>query len=184
MSDTEEEFDSLAFITKFDQDALGEQEIIVGFQNLIDSGIAWRIEGRYGRFAQQLINDGKCKAKKKDQPPSPAVGEVVISTEANHTIGPYERVKRDSVRLVHGDAYRLILYGAYNARGLVGAEHNGIAVLQESPPAVIADKVACDDTGTQTPTAAQIAQYEEMRTCDDEKFRAIVNATERLRKVI
>ena len=184
MSAKDEEFDLLAFIMQFDGDELGEEEIIAGFQKLIDSGMAWRIEGRYGRFAQLLINDGKCKAKKKEQPPSPAVGEVVISTEPNHTIGPYERVKRDSVRLVHGDAYRLILYGAYNARGLVGAEHNGIAVLQESPPAVIADKVACDDTGIETPTAVQIAQYEQMRTCDDEKFRAIVNATDRLRKVI
>uniref|UniRef100_A0A6H1ZRQ1 DUF7417 domain-containing protein n=1 Tax=viral metagenome TaxID=1070528 RepID=A0A6H1ZRQ1_9ZZZZ len=43
-----------------------KEEIIDFFQELIDSGQAWTLQGSYGRTAQELINTGRCHSKKED----------------------------------------------------------------------------------------------------------------------
>jgi hypothetical protein len=35
-------------------------EAVQFFQELIDSGLAWRLQGSYGRTAMNLIHDGIC----------------------------------------------------------------------------------------------------------------------------
>ena len=55
--------DALDFIMRFESGELeSEQELIDGFQELIDSGMAWKLQGHYGRFAQGLIDAGQCHA--------------------------------------------------------------------------------------------------------------------------
>ena len=48
----------------FDYEAglLDLDEMIELFQGLIDNGMAWRLQGHYGRTAQRLIEDGLCYA--------------------------------------------------------------------------------------------------------------------------
>jgi hypothetical protein len=40
-----------------------ENEFIKAWQFLIDSGMAWSLQGRFGRIAEQLIEEGICHAK-------------------------------------------------------------------------------------------------------------------------
>lgn len=52
--------DTLDNIMAYEQGELGEDEIIALFQDLIDSGVAWSLQGSYGRTAAALIEAGYC----------------------------------------------------------------------------------------------------------------------------
>lgn len=56
-------FDAVSFIMAFEDGELGEDEVIAGFQELINSGLVWQLEGFYGRTAVALIESGKCIAR-------------------------------------------------------------------------------------------------------------------------
>ena len=43
---------------------MDEDETVSLFQELIDSRLAWQLQGCYGRMAQRLIEDGLCRPKK------------------------------------------------------------------------------------------------------------------------
>ncbi len=58
-----EPFDSLNFIMAYEGGELDDERTIEGFQHLIDSGMAWSLQGHYGRTAQSLIDAGHCKRK-------------------------------------------------------------------------------------------------------------------------
>ena len=47
-------------ILAFEQGEMEDTEMIIFFQDLIDTGIAWELQGRYGRTARDLINAGYC----------------------------------------------------------------------------------------------------------------------------
>ena len=48
-------------IMAFESGELDEGDIIELFQELIDSGLAWQLQGSYGRMAQNLIEAGYCQ---------------------------------------------------------------------------------------------------------------------------
>jgi hypothetical protein len=59
----DKKFDEVGFFIAYEQGDLGEEEVIEGFQHLIDSGLVWRLQGSYGRMATALIGSGLCHRK-------------------------------------------------------------------------------------------------------------------------
>jgi hypothetical protein len=45
-------------IIDYEQGNLSEKKTIKMFQNLVNSGKAWKLQGHYGRTAQALIDNG------------------------------------------------------------------------------------------------------------------------------
>lgn len=50
--------DLLDRIVRYESGALTEEEMIELFQYLVDTGIAWNLQGHYGRTAAALIDAG------------------------------------------------------------------------------------------------------------------------------
>ena len=48
-------------LTEHEQGNLDESETINLFQHLIDSGLVWKLQGHYGRFANELLQAGYIK---------------------------------------------------------------------------------------------------------------------------
>lgn len=53
-------FDTLGFIMALESGDVTDVELTEGMQHLIDSGLAWSLQGSYGRLATQLIDMGVC----------------------------------------------------------------------------------------------------------------------------
>jgi len=53
--------DQVDKIIAFEQGNLDEDGIIQLFQELIDSGLVWQLQGSYGRMARNLIEAGYCE---------------------------------------------------------------------------------------------------------------------------
>ena len=43
-------------------EADSEEEVLEAWQTLIDTGLAWQLQGSFGRTAQSLIEQGVCHA--------------------------------------------------------------------------------------------------------------------------
>lgn len=50
-------------IMAYEDGQLDEQEIIELFQELVNSGMAWTLQGHYGRMAMNLISAGLVERK-------------------------------------------------------------------------------------------------------------------------
>lgn len=62
---------SIDDIMRYEQGDMTQKEMVKFFQELIDSGMAWRLQGHYGRTAKALIENGHCKLTKNGLPPLP-----------------------------------------------------------------------------------------------------------------
>jgi hypothetical protein len=47
-------------IMSYENGEMEEEEMIEFFQSLINSGMAWTLQGSYGRMAMRLVEDGFC----------------------------------------------------------------------------------------------------------------------------
>lgn len=50
--------DLISKLIKFEEGQMEEQETLDFFQDLINTGMAWRLQGYYGRMAAHLIDQG------------------------------------------------------------------------------------------------------------------------------
>jgi len=98
-------------------------------------------------------------------------------------VKPYTFVVRDEMLAFGPGNYRILLYRAFDALGVIGTEYNGIVVLDETKRAVIVDDVARCDSGYSVPTMEQDILWSWLLKMDWETFRAWVNnqSPERLR---
>lgn len=53
-------------IIQYEEDNMSEEDTIEFFQELIDSGLAWELQGHYGRTAHRLIDAGLCHLAKEN----------------------------------------------------------------------------------------------------------------------
>jgi len=56
-------FDQVGQIMAYEDGQLDEESMIELFQHLINNGLAWSLQGHYGRTAQALIEAGHCTAR-------------------------------------------------------------------------------------------------------------------------
>ena len=50
--------DVLDKIMAFEQGEMSSDEVLAFFAELIKTGLAWKLQGMYGRLAKQMIDDG------------------------------------------------------------------------------------------------------------------------------
>jgi len=53
-------FNQVDFIMDYEAGELEAEQIIDGFQQLINTGVVWNLQGSYGRMATDLIEAGHC----------------------------------------------------------------------------------------------------------------------------
>lgn len=51
---------NIELIMKYEQGEMDQDEMVEMFQGLIDSGMAFKLQGHYGRTAMALIEAGYC----------------------------------------------------------------------------------------------------------------------------
>jgi hypothetical protein len=56
-------YDQVGAIIAYEAGELDDEATIELFQHLIDNGLAWSLQGHYGRTAPALINAGHCHRK-------------------------------------------------------------------------------------------------------------------------
>lgn len=50
--------DVLAQLIRYENDELNNEQVVALFQELVDTGLAWTLQGSYGRAAAVLIQQG------------------------------------------------------------------------------------------------------------------------------
>lgn len=97
------------------------------------------------------------------------------------SVGQYEMVSRDATKTCCGRRLRIVLYGAYNAMGLIGPEMNGIAILDEDARCVVLDGHYQEDTGYFGASRRQIIEYSRLMEMSEEELEEFIENHPRTR---
>lgn len=100
------------------------------------------------------------------------------------SVGQYTMVHSDETLKFGKRSFRVIVYGAYNAYGLIGTENNGIAVLDEDRMQVVLDGHCPQDTGAYGPSDEQMVEWRRICKMDASEFMEFCNSHPRLRDLI
>lgn len=57
------QMDLVQNIVRYEGGEMDEEEAIAFFQGLVDTGVAWQLQGHYGRTAKHLIEAGLVRLK-------------------------------------------------------------------------------------------------------------------------
>lgn len=101
------------------------------------------------------------------------------SIQGYPSVGPYTWITFDQKRTFEesGRTFRIIVYGAFNAYGLIGSEHNGVAVLDEDQMQVLCDDIAKDISGYFGPSDRQWGTAEWLtEKATWEEFQSLINS--------
>jgi hypothetical protein len=106
------------------------------------------------------------------------------------TIHRYEYVTHDkTVSYENGQKLRFIIYGAYNAFGLIGTELNGIAILDENRMSVVCDEInklpswAYNPSNLQTPKQL-VNEFKKLTSMSWQEIQKFINSHPRSRYTI
>jgi hypothetical protein len=56
--------DLLTRLKKYESEEMSDKEQVELFQELIDTGVCWQLQGHYGRKAKEMISAGHCTVRR------------------------------------------------------------------------------------------------------------------------
>ena len=100
-------------------------------------------------------------------------------------LGPYVGVQGKYVKkFKNGLSFRIAIYGAYDAYGLIGSEKNGILILDENKMQVLCDEICIADSGYFGATQTQRAMLFDIKMMKWKAFQNMINNHKRSRYTI
>ena len=107
---------------------------------------------------------------------------MTVGAIGEKQVGPFMGVSFDKVKKFrNGRAFRILVYQAYNAFGLIGSECNGVAILDENKKSVVCDEIEKQSTGYFGASERQMKVAATIASMDWVQFRIFVNDCPRLR---
>jgi len=94
---------------------------------------------------------------------------------------PYMGVEHETKITYSKRTFHVFTYQAYNALGLIGSEHNGVAICDVDQRKVLCDEIAKESTGYFGTSKAQVAEFARIIGMNWEAFRAFINSHPRAR---
>jgi hypothetical protein len=179
-------YDVTGGLLAFENGELDREGTIELFQELVTIGLAWQLQGSYGRAAQQLIDAGEVARPAPPVHPLPKLGQLVVHGAPGPNIGPFVGVNYECLIAFRqarrrDRRFHLFIYRAYNACGLVGHEHNGIAVCDIERGQVLCDEIARQKSGYNGPSNEQVETIRRLQASSWAEFREVINISPRAR---
>ena len=75
----------------------------------------------------------------------------------------------------NGRKFKIIIYGAYNAFGLIGPEKNGVAIFDNDERRVVLDEHFREGTGYFGPSSKQLKEFDRIMEMEWSEFVGFVN---------